>query len=66
MSIQQTGRDKIEKDYAGDGVYMDDEGHAMRLTTEDGISVQNTIVIERLELEAIIRYAKRMRWELTI
>ena len=64
MSIQKTGRDKIAKDQAGDGVYMDDEGFAKRLTTEDVVAVQNTIVIEKLELEAIIRYAKRMGWEI--
>ena len=60
QELPKVGREKIEKDYAGDGVYMDDMGFAMRLTTENGISVQNEIVIEKLELKAIIRYAKRM------
>ena len=56
-------RDKVDKDYMGDGIYANDLGHAMMLTTENGISVQNTIVIETSELAAIIRYAKRMGWE---
>ena len=54
------GRDKIEKDYMGDGIYADDEGYTMRLTSENGISVLQEIVIEPLMLQAINRYAVRM------
>ena len=51
---------KIEKDYMGDGIYADDEGYAMRLTSENGISVLQEIVIEPFMLQAINRYAVRM------
>lgn len=51
-------REKIDKTYIGDGIYADDIGYAMILTTEDGISVQNVIHIEVRELKAINRYAE--------
>ena len=53
-------REKIEKDYMGDGIYANDEGYAMRLTSENGIIVLHEIVIEPLMLQAINRYAVRM------
>lgn len=34
------------KKYLGDGVYIDFDGYAVTLTTEDGISVQNTVYME--------------------
>ena len=36
----------IPKRYIGDGVYVDFDGYALVLTTEDGISVTNRIVLE--------------------
>ena len=50
----------IAKDYMGDGVYIEDEGFSVKLTTEDGISVQNTIVIEPLVWDSIERYMRRV------
>ena len=50
----------IEKDYMGDGIYIRDAGFAVILTTQDGMSVQNTISIEPTEWEAIKRYMKRV------
>ena len=47
-------------DYIGDGVYVDiDNFGAVILTTEDGISVQNRIVLEPRELGAFERYIKK-------
>ena len=37
---------KGQKRYLGDGVYIDFDGFALVLTTEDGISVTNRIVLE--------------------
>ena len=34
------------KVYLGDGAYVDFDGYALVLTTEDGISVTNTVVLE--------------------
>ena len=45
------------KQYLGDGVYADFDGFALVLTTEDGISAQNEIVLEPSVVEALLRYA---------
>ena len=50
----------IPKDYIGDGIYIEDQGFAVVLTTENGISVQNSVVIEPLEWESIKRYMARV------
>lgn len=36
----------VPKRYIGDGVYVDWNGWALVLTTENGIDVTNTIVVE--------------------
>jgi hypothetical protein len=36
----------MAKRYIGDGVYVDFDGYALVLTTENGIEVTNTIVLE--------------------
>ena len=48
------------KDYLGDGVYADFDGFAFTLTTENGVSVTNTIVLEPMVMSALARYAKRI------
>lgn len=49
------------KDYLGDGVYVGiDPFGAIILTTEDGVSVSNRIVLEAEVFQALIRYAKRV------
>ena len=44
----------------GDGVYAEDVGHAIRLTTENGVSVQNEVFLEPEVLEAVIGYRARI------
>jgi len=46
------------KDYMGDGVYIEGSGYDFTLTTEDGISIQNTIVIDEQILKSIVRYVE--------
>ncbi len=46
------------KQYLGDGVYAAWDGFAIVLTTEDGISAQNTIYLEPQVVEALQRYIK--------
>ena len=45
-----------EKKYLGDGVYADIEHGRLVLTTEDGISVTNTIYLEPEIVEALCDY----------
>lgn len=47
---------KPTKTYLGDGVYVDVEGAQIVLTTEDGISVTNTIYLEPHVYQALVRF----------
>ena len=49
-------QDTEYKQYIGDGAYVDFDGYAVVLTTEDGISVQNRIVMEPSVLKSLERY----------
>jgi hypothetical protein len=51
----------VPKAYLGDGVYADFDGFAVVLTTEDGISVQNRIVLEPEVIAAFEAYVARLR-----
>lgn len=46
----------MAKTYLGDGVYVAEDGEGIRLTTEDGISVTNTIFIEPEVYEALLKF----------
>ena len=49
----------IGKEYLGDSVYAEIVNGMVKLTTEDGISVSNTIYLESLVLQALTEYVKR-------
>ena len=51
-----------DKDYLGDGVYiaLDNTG-ALVLTTENGIKITNTIVLEPEVYSALLLYVERLR-----
>lgn len=53
--------EKKFKDYLGDGVYADFNGFEIVLTTEDGISVHNIIVMEPAVVAAFDRYRERLK-----
>jgi hypothetical protein len=46
----------MKKVYLGDGAYVDCDGYAIVLTTENGIAVTNTIVLEPDVYRALVRY----------
>lgn len=46
----------VMKEYLGDGVYMEFDGVDIILTTEDGISIQNRIVLEPSLWQALIDF----------
>lgn len=50
-----------KKDYMGDGVYVRFDGFHVIMTTEDGISAQNTICLEDTVVESFERYLARIR-----
>jgi len=54
---------KILKDYMGDGVYIEDIGHAIIITTECGMPTdpQNIIEVDIHVMAAIERYFARYR-----
>lgn len=49
------------KQYLGDGVYINFDGHDITLTTENGIEVQNRIVLEPKVLHSLFMYLNRLR-----
>lgn len=52
---------KMEKEYIGDGAYVEFDGYALILTTENGIEVTNTIYLEPDVLDKLNRYADKIR-----
>jgi hypothetical protein len=49
------------KDYLGDAVYAEFDGWCIVLTTEDGISVTNTIALEPAVVHALEAYIRRVK-----
>ncbi len=47
------------KVYIGDGVYVTYDGFCVTLTTENGISIQNTIVLEPVVIESLVRFLEK-------
>ena len=54
-------KELLPKEYIGDGIYIQDRGYGIVLTTENGVSIQNEIHIEPMKFKAIERYIKRIR-----
>jgi hypothetical protein len=50
-----------DKKYLGDGAYCEDNGYHMVLTTENGVSVTNTVFIEPEVWLALVRFVSS-RW----
>jgi hypothetical protein len=51
----------MNKIYLGDGVYVDFDGYQLVLTSEDGISVLNTIYLEPNVYTALIAYVEKLK-----
>jgi hypothetical protein len=49
------------KAYLGDGCYVDVDGYALVITTEDGIRATNRIVMEPEVYSALIQYVARLK-----
>ena len=53
--------EEINKSYLGDGAYVDFDGFALVLTTENGVATTNTIVLEPEVYAALIAYVERLK-----
>lgn len=51
----------MKKEYLGDGVYAEFDGYSIVLTTEDGISATNTIVLEPEVYTHLFDYVQRLK-----
>lgn len=49
----------MTKTYLGDGVYADIDDRGIVLTTEDGIRVTNTIVLDEATFQSLVRFVSR-------
>lgn len=47
--------------YIGDGVYADFDGHSITMTTENGVSVGNVIVLDPYTIAGLLRYIDRLQ-----
>ena len=45
------------KTYLGDGVYAEFDGYGIKLTTENGVEVSNSIYVEPEVLRALVKFA---------
>tara|TARA_R110002096_G_C14661938_1_gene728389 strand:- start:7613 stop:7783 length:171 start_codon:yes stop_codon:yes gene_type:complete len=48
------------KEHIGDGAYAEWNGYELILTTENGISVQNRVVLEPLVLKSLKEFIQRV------
>ena len=51
----------MKKTYLGDGVYVDFDGYALVLTTENGIQATNTIILEPEVYHALEAFVKALQ-----
>jgi hypothetical protein len=51
----------MSKRYIGDGCYVDFDGYALVLTTEDGISTTNRIVLEPEVYGALVTFVEDLK-----
>jgi len=50
----------MNKSYIGDGVYVEHDGYALVLTTENGVRVTNRIVLEPEVYGELLAYVGRL------
>ncbi len=50
-----------DKTYLGDGAYVEYDGYALVLTTENGIEVTNRIVLEPNVYHSLVEYVARLK-----
>ena len=55
------GAARSTRDYLGDGVYVDFDGFAIVMTSENGVSVLDRIVLEPQVMAALRRYVNRIK-----
>jgi len=51
----------IPKSYVGDSIYIEDKGHAIVLTTDNGEGASNTIIIEPEQWFVLIKHMERIQ-----
>lgn len=51
----------MPKEYLGDGAFIEFDGYALVLTTEDGYSTTNRIVLEPQVYDALTQFVARLK-----
>lgn len=51
----------MNKEYLGDGVYVDFDGYHIVLTTEDGVSATNTIFMDGAVITQLEAYIAKLK-----
>ena len=50
----------MKKHYLGDGVYVEFENDLIKLTTENGIEITNTIYLGTFEYSALLKWVESL------
>lgn len=53
----------MEKEYLGDGLYVTIENGMLKLTSENGVAVLNTVYLEMPVFKALVDYVQRITSE---
>ena len=61
MRTDEEGKQDKTRSYLGDGVYVRYDGFALVLTTENGLSVGNTIVMEPHVFHSLTEYVDKLK-----
>ena len=51
----------MKKQYIGDGVYVEFDGYALVLTTENGVETTNRIVLETEVYSSLVEYVEALK-----
>jgi hypothetical protein len=50
--------EKLKKTYLGDSVYVDFDGYYVTLTTENGVVISNTVLLEPPVVDALLDFIR--------
>ncbi len=59
--IEKNKEIKVQKEYLGDGLYVDFDGYQVRLSANNGIEDTNVVYLDSDLLKAFLNYIERLK-----